>query len=1040
MSLAYTNVMLIDSSVPDAQLFVSSVNSNTLPIMYSRSTTKTDIRDQLKEFTTIQRIGIVFVNAGPPQMFLDNESFTTNDNTSFMTSLVQDFHVERVDYLGCNTLKDDEWVNYYNTLTTTGLIVGASNDNTGNLKYGGDWVMESTGENIELIYFTENIEYYKYLLDINFSTFIVKTTGQMYGTGSNSNGELGIGFIGFQKADIPLNVTIDKIAHGNRYTFILSTTGQVYGTGMNNVKQLGISGTINEFTLIPITDNPNITTIACGDSHSIALDISGQLYGTGRNIEKQLGISGTINEFTPIPITDNPIITTIACGDYHSIVLDNNGQLYGTGLNDDGQLGINGTITEFTPIPITGNPFIVAIACGEYHSIALDISGQMYGTGLNDDGQLGISGTITEFTPIPITGNPFIVAIACGASHSIALDISGQMYGTGLNDDGQLGIIGTINEFTPIPITGNPNVTSIACGEYHSIALDNNGHLYGTGYNNKGQLGISGTITEFTQIPITGNPTITAFACRYRYTIALDNNGNLYGYGQLGISTQFDFHYGFKPINVNDTYISLIMSSNGYSLVFYENGNLYGTGLNDEGQLGIIGTITEFTPIPITGNPAIIAIACGASHSIVLDNNGQLYGTGRNDDGQLGINGTITEFTPIPITGNPFIVEIACGVYHSIALDISGQMYGTGINDQGQLGIIGTITEFTPIPITGNPTIVAISCGTNSIALDNNGQLYGSGNNYYGELGISGTFTEFTPIPITGNPTIVAISCGYRHSIALDNNGQLYGTGRNNVGQLGFNSGTITEFTPIPITGNPTIISIVCGYDNSIALDDNNNLYGTGRNSEGQLGIIGTVTEFTLIESNVQYVSGMPRMISAPVISSVIPIANICFPAGTPIQTDQGIFSIETLHPNVHTIYNRRIIDITKTVSPDSYLVQFQKHALGHNYPSANTVMSSKHKVYYNGAMREARTLIGPRVHKVKYSGEILYNVLQERHATMFVNNLICETLNPQNIIAKLFTNQCKHTKTERNTIVHTLKESLEKKEYTKYNNLIQSI
>ena len=58
------------------------------------------------------------------------------------------------------------WVNYYNLLTEkTGVVVGASDDYTGNLKYGGDWVMESTSEDVELIYFTESIEYYKYLFE-----------------------------------------------------------------------------------------------------------------------------------------------------------------------------------------------------------------------------------------------------------------------------------------------------------------------------------------------------------------------------------------------------------------------------------------------------------------------------------------------------------------------------------------------------------------------------------------------------------------------------------------------------------------------------------------------------------------------------------------------------------------------------------------------------------------------------------------------------------------------------------------------------------
>ena len=45
----------------------------------------------------------------------------------------------------------------------------------------------------------------------------------------------------------------------------------------------------------------------------------------------------------------------------------------------------------------------------------------------------------------------------------------------------------------------------------------------------------------------------------------------------------------------------------------------------------------------------------------------------------------------------------------------------------------------------------------------------------------------------------------------------------------------------------------------------------------------------------------------------------------------------------------------------------------------------------------------GYRVYNVKYSGEPLYNVLMETHYKMLVNNLVCETLHPDNLIAKIY-------------------------------------
>ena len=40
---------------------------------------------------------------------------------------------------------------------------------------------------------------------------------------------------------------------------------------------------------------------------------------------------------------------------------------------------------------------------------------------------------------------------------------------------------------------------------------------------------------------------------------------------------------------------------------------------------------------------------------------------------------------------------------------------------------------------------------------------------------------------------------------------------------------------------------------------------------------------------------------------------------------------------------------------------------------------------------------------KVKYNKEILYNVLLEEHDKMMVNNLICETLHPDNGVAQVY-------------------------------------
>ena len=133
-------------------------------------------------------------------------------------------------------------------------------------------------------------------------------------------------------------------------------------------------------------------------------------------------------------------------------------------------------------------------------------------------------------------------------------------------------------------------------------------------------------------------------------------------------------------------------------------------------------------------------------------------------------------------------------------------------------------------------------------------------------------------------------------------------------------------------------------------------------------------------------------------------ISNICFPAKTPVNTDQGMIHIDKLDPNIHTIRNKRIVAITKTISQDKNLVQINKNAIGENIPSKKTKISNYHTLLYKGTMVHAMDLVGKvsGVKYIEYNQEILYNVLMENHDKMIVNNLIVETLNPNNAIAKL--------------------------------------
>ena len=181
----------------------------------------------------------------------------------------------------------------------------------------------------------------------------------------------------------------------------------------------------------------------------------------------------------------------------------------------------------------------------------------------------------------------------------------------------------------------------------------------------------------------------------------------------------------------------------------------------------------------------------------------------------------------------------------------------------------------------------------------------------------------------------------------------------------------------------------------------------------------------------IQPISGPP---------SLPPISNVCFPSGTPISCDQGMIPIEKINCDFHTISNNKIVAITETISQDKYLVCFGKHSLGFNYPNAKTAMSKHHKLYYNGKMIETINFLDDfeNVKKVKYNGEVLYNILLEKYGKVTVNNMICETLHPENLVAKIYTSNLDVD--YKNQIIKEMNNSITKNKYFKYNEMVNII
>ena len=153
---------------------------------------------------------------------------------------------------------------------------------------------------------------------------------------------------------------------------------------------------------------------------------------------------------------------------------------------------------------------------------------------------------------------------------------------------------------------------------------------------------------------------------------------------------------------------------------------------------------------------------------------------------------------------------------------------------------------------------------------------------------------------------------------------------------------------------------------------------------------------------------------------------NICFLGSTKVQTDQGNIRFDQITTR-NTINGQKIKKIVKVINSDDSLIFIHKHAFGRGVPNRNTHISRNHGIYLDNSFIQEKNL-EPQVHELIYhiagknlvrarnliergavmevkrrNHETLYNVLLETHSSMIVNNIPCETLNPNDLLAQKY-------------------------------------
>jgi YVTN family beta-propeller protein len=240
-----------------------------------------------------------------------------------------------------------------------------------------------------------------------------------------------------------------------------------------------------------------------------------------------------------------------------------------------------------------------------------------------------------------------------------------------------------------------------------------------------------------------------------------------------------------------------------------------------------------------------------------------------NSQGLGGIGGTsgfpISNFVS-PKLPDTSIRDVAIGNNHSLFLMNNGHVYACGSNTYGQLGIGSTSSRNIPVlAFSGQTsTCVSIAAGIfSSYAITADGKLYGWGANSAGQLGLGDVVDRTSPTRIgtASNWVKVVASPGGYHVIALNSNGQIYGFGRNINGQLGqdFPSTQILNVTRIGVDSWWTDIAV--NDTATYALKNDGTVYACGSDSSGGQGN-GSVTGDKLVLTQIPSLSNITKLFS----------------------------------------------------------------------------------------------------------------------------------------------------------------------------------
>lgn len=307
----------------------------------------------------------------------------------------------------------------------------------------------------------------------------------VFAFGSNGSGQLGINGTEdvssprqcvFHASDVP-GLPLG-IAAGGNHTLVLMSTGDVYATGSNDNGQTGLPqslGPIDSFNHVPPPEKDCKFKICSAIwEASILVTINNTIYTCGIGNKGELGqgigltASPTLQRLAGFPPVGTAVVD-LSSSVSHTVAVLSNGEAYAWGNGRKGQFGEPFEVV-WSPRKITGLHFdVVRAVCGREFT---------YMVGDPTDGQHVILGSdkwnVVSSAPSSV---PEWKDVEASWGSIFVLTTTGTLISWGRNDHGQL---------AP---KNMPLIERVAAGSEHCLALTASGELLAWGWGEHGNCG-----------------------------------------------------------------------------------------------------------------------------------------------------------------------------------------------------------------------------------------------------------------------------------------------------------------------------------------------------------------------------------------------------------------------------------------------------------------------------------------------------------------------------------------------------------------------